>query len=172
MALIDRYVSTLALPTDRLWITTDRAEYGRWLGRRVPSSYGGAYCYLRQQDIHAVLIHLDRIDRSQPMAVEVVVAEELVHMRDHLDGDRRRHAKHGYDRIAHRVADLTGASLDEIRSALIPVRRRAPKYVYACPGCGARVARRKQGTWSCGRCAPVFDRRYVLRLVETLDGVS
>ncbi|HWK80751.1 MAG TPA: hypothetical protein VNP95_08280 [Thermomicrobiales bacterium] len=171
-AIIAHYVGMLALPTERLWITTDRAEYGRWLGRRIPSAYGGAYCYLRQQDIHAVLIHLDRIDRSQPRAVEVVVAEELVHMRDHLDGDRRRHAKHGYDRVAHRVADLTGASLEEIRSALIPVRRRTPKYVYACPGCGARVARRTRGTWSCGRCSPVFDRRFVLRLVETLDGVS
>ncbi|MGB3327386.1 MAG: hypothetical protein WBA46_00445 [Thermomicrobiales bacterium] len=168
-ALIARYVSVLALPTDRLWITTDRVEYGAWLGRRVPSAYGGAYCYLRGQDIHAVLIHLERIDQSQPMAVEVVVAEELVHMRDHLDGDRRRHAKHGHDRIAYRVAELTGASLEEIRSALVPVKRRPAKYVYACPGCGARVARRKRGTWSCGRCSPIFDRRFVLRLVETLE---
>lgn len=171
-ALVGRYVALLALPADRLWVTTDRAEYGRWLGRRVPSAYGGAYCYLRKQDIHAVLIHLDRIDRTQPKAVEVVVAEELVHMRDQLDGDQRRHAKHGYDRIAHRVAALTGASLDEIRSALIPVKRRAPKYIYACPGCGARVARRRRGTWSCGRCSPVFDRRFVLQVVETLDGAS
>ncbi|MGC4105978.1 MAG: hypothetical protein QM753_06430 [Thermomicrobiales bacterium] len=170
--LIEHYIDALALPTDRLWITTDRAEYGHWLGRRIPSAYGGAYCYMTRQDIHAVLIHLERIDPSQPKAVEIVVAEELVHMRDHLDGDRRRHAKHGYDRIAHRVSELTGASLEEIRAALLPVQRRTPKYVYACPGCGARVARRKRGTWSCGRCSPVFDKRFVLRLVETLDGAA
>ncbi|MGC4192186.1 MAG: hypothetical protein QM589_13625 [Thermomicrobiales bacterium] len=170
-ASIARYVALLALPTDRLWITTDRAEYGRWLGRSVPSAYGGAYCFLRQQGIHAILVHLERIDRTQPKAVEVVVAEELVHMRDHLDGDHRRHAKHGHDRIAYRVADLTGASLEEIRSALIPVKRRPARYIYVCPGCGVRVARRKRGTWSCGRCSPVFDRRFVLHLVETRNGV-
>ena len=172
LRLVDRYVAMLGLPTDRLWITTDRAEYGRWLGRRIPSSYGGAYCYIHTQDMHAVLIHLERIDRSRPMAVELVVAEELIHMRDHLLGDRRRHAKHGYDRIAHEVSAVTGASLDEIRSALLPVKRREPKYVYACPGCGARVARRKRGTWSCGRCSPVFDKRYVLQLVEMLDNAG
>jgi ribosomal protein L37AE/L43A len=86
-------------------------------------------------------------------------------MRDHLDGDRRRHAKHGYDRIAHRVAALTGATLDEIRAALLPVRRRPPRFLYACPACHGRVARRLRGTWSCGRCSPVFDPRFRLRLV-------
>ena len=39
-------------------------------------------------------------------------------MRDRLDGDLRRHAKHGYDRIAHRVSALTGATLDEIRTSV------------------------------------------------------
>ena len=168
VTLIERYVARLSLPTDVLWITTDRDTYSRWLGRRVPSAYGGAYCYLRQRKIHAVLIHLARIDLSQPRALEVVVAEELVHMRDHLDGDRRRHAKHGHDRIAYRVAELTGASLEEIRSALVPVRRRPVRYIYECPGCGVRVPRRRKGTWSCGRCAPGFDPRYVLRIVEHL----
>ena len=88
-------------------------------------------------------------------------------MRDRLDGDLRRHAKHGYDRVAHRVADLTGASLEEIRTATIEPRRRPGKYIYACPECGNRVARRVRGTWSCARCAPRFDSRYVLQLVSS-----
>lgn len=166
--LAQRYIDTLNLPVNRLRITTDRREYGEWLGRRVPASYGGAYCYMRDIDIHAVLINLDRIDTSQERAVEIVVAEELVHMRDHLDGDRRRHAKHGYDRIAYRVAELTGASLDEIRTALLPVERRPYRYVYACPVCGMRVMRKRRGTWSCGRCSSSFNRRYVLRIVEEM----
>src|SRR5699024_4406393 len=94
--------------------------------------------------------------------------EELIHMRDRLDGDLRGHAKHGYDRIAHRVAAITGASLDEIRTALIPVKRRPYRYVYACPACGMRVLRKKTGRWSCGRCSPAFDPRYELRIVERL----
>jgi hypothetical protein len=90
-------------------------------------------------------------------------------MRDHLDGDHRRHAKHGYDRIAHRVAHVTGASLEEVRNCLIPSERRPFRYLYACPHCGLNVRRRRKGTWSCGRCAPRFDPRYVLQLVQELN---
>ncbi len=97
--------------------------------------------------------------------MEIVVAEELVHMRDWLDGDRRRHAKHGYDRIAHRVAALTGTSLEEVRTCLVSVHRRPHRYLYACPACGMQVRRRIRGTWACGRCSPVFDPRFRLRLV-------
>lgn len=167
--LINRYVDRLGLPTEHLWITTDRATYSTWLGRRIPSAYGGAYCFLRHRNLHAILIHLERIDLDQPRALEVVVAEELVHMRDHLDGDRRRHARHGHDRIAYRVAELTGATLEEIRSALLPMKRRPLRYIYECPGCGVRMPRRKTGTWSCGTCSPRFDRRYVMRIVQHLD---
>jgi predicted SprT family Zn-dependent metalloprotease len=98
--------------------------------------------------------------------VELVVAEELVHMRDRLDGDRRRHAKHGYDRIAHRVAALTGASLDEIRACLLPATRRPLRYLYACPGCNRHVRRRVRGTWSCAACSPTFDPRFTLTLID------
>lgn len=165
IALLERYLRRLDLPTDRLWVTTDRATFAGWLGRRVKPAYGGAYAFLAGPQVHAILIHLARIDRTKPRSVEIVVAEELVHMRDQLDGDRRRHAHHGHDRIAHRVAGLTGATLDEIRSCLLPVRRRPLRYRYACPGCDREVRRRVRGTWSCARCAPRFDRRFVLRLV-------
>ena len=171
--LLRRYLVRLALPTDRLRVTTDRRTFERWLGRRVGSAVGGAYAFLPRTGEHPVLINLPRIDRSRPKALEIVVAEELVHMRDRLDGDRRRHAKHGYDRIADRVSALTGATPEEVRSCLLPVRRRPVRYLYACPACGRRVARRVRGTWSCGACSPVFDRRYVLRLeawIEPEDG--
>ncbi|MFM9106053.1 MAG: hypothetical protein ACKOWF_05065 [Chloroflexota bacterium] len=160
------YIERLSLPTDRLKVTTSRATYGAWLGRSVPSTYGGAYAFLGRTREHAVLIHLERIDRGRPRALEVVVAEELVHMRDRLDGDLRRHAKHGHDRIAHKVAALTGATLEEIRGALLPVARRPLRYLYQCPTCGVQIRRRVKGTWSCKRCAPRFDRRHVLRLID------
>ena len=160
--LLQRYIRLLDLPVDRLRATTDRAVFEEWLGRRVRSSIGGAYAFDPRKNEHLILINLSRIDRSQPRALEVVVAEELVHMRDRLDGDLRRHAKHGYDRIAHRVAALTGASLDEVRGALVPVSRRPARYLYGCPSCGASVPKQRKGTWSCGRCSPKFDRRFIL----------
>ena len=166
LRLLRHYLLVLDLPTDRLKVTTNRRIFADWLGRRVDAAIGGAYAFLPRSGEHAVLINLERIDRSRERALEVVVAEELVHMRDRLDGDLRRHAKHGHDRIAARVADLTGASLDEVRSALLPPVRRRLRYLYQCPTCEALVPRRVRGTWSCGRCARRFDPRHVLRLVE------
>lgn len=169
-ALLSKYVALLALPTDHLYVTTDRPTFARWIGRRtIRGSIGGAYCFVRANGRHAVLINLDRIDVSRESAIEVVVAEELLHMRDQLDGDTRGHAHHGYDRIAHRVSRLTDVPLAGIRSALLPVERRPVKYRYACPQCERRVDRRRKGTWSCGRCSPTFDRRFILRIVEVLD---
>lgn len=164
--LLARYIAVLELPEDRLRVTTERSDFERWLGRRVRASIGGAYAYAPRSDEHLILIHLARIDHTQPQAVEVVVAEELIHMRDHLDGDLRRHAKHGYDRIAHRVAALTGATLDEVRAAVVPVKRRPARFLYACAACGQEVPRRTTGTWSCGRCARSFEPRFLLRLVS------
>lgn len=162
---LEQYIQRLNLPTDRLWVTTERRSFESWLGRRLRGGIGGAYAFDPRQGRHLILINLPRIDRTQPRAVEIVVAEELVHMRDRLDGDLRRHAKHGYDRIAYRVAALTGATLEEIRAALIAPVRRPPRYLYQCPGCGVHVPRQRRGTWSCARCSPRFDARFVLRLV-------
>lgn len=166
-AHLQRYLSLLDLGGHVLWVTTERRTFEQWLGRKVRASIGGAYTFDPRAGRHLILIKLARIDRAQPRSVEVVVAEELIHMRDRLDGDLRRHAKHGYDRVARRVAEITGASLDEIRAALIEPKRRPGKYIYACPGCGNRVPRRVRGTWSCARCAPGFDPRFVLQLVSS-----
>lgn len=163
--IIERYLDVLQLRGQPLRITSDRKTFERWLGRRVSASIGGAYVFLPTLGHHAVFINLRRINRTMPKALELVVAEELIHMRDHLDCDHRRHAKHGYDRIAHRVAMLTGASLTEVRGCLLPPQRRPMRYVYQCPGCGGVVHRRRKGTWSCGRCSPVFDERFVLQIV-------
>lgn len=170
LSLLHHYLSVLALPADRLCVTTDPRTFVGWLGRRISLSLGGAYAYLTRSGKHLVLVNLDRIDRSQPKAVEIVVAEELIHMRDRLDGDLRRHARHGYDRVAYRVAALTGATLAEIRSCLLPVQHRPFRYLYVCPGCGRRTPRRVRGTWSCRWCAPTFNPRFVLRLAARLDG--
>lgn len=169
LSLLRHYLNVLSLPTDRLCVTTDPRTFVGWLGRRVSSSLGGAYAYLPRSGKHLVLVNLHRIDRSQPKAVEIVVAEELIHMRDRLDGDLRRHARHGYDRVAYRVAALTGATLAEIRSCLLPVQHRPFRYLYVCPGCGRRTPRRVRGTWSCRWCAPTFNPRFVLRLAARLD---
>jgi hypothetical protein len=162
--LLERYVAHLALPTDRLRVTTERRVFERWLGRRVRSSIGGAYAFAPASGEHLILINLPRIDQSRPNSLEVVIAEELLHMRDRLDGDFRRHAKHGHDRIAHRVSALTGATLDEIQASLLPPTRRPARFVYECPSCGVVVPRQRQGTWSCGKCAPRFSPRFILRL--------
>jgi hypothetical protein len=162
--LLERYVALLGLPTDRLRVTTERRVFESWLGRRLRSSIGGAYAFVPMSGDHLILINLPRIDQSRPRSLEVVVAEELLHMRDRLDGDLRRHAKHGHDRIAHRVSVLTGATPDEIRASVLPPVRRPARYVYGCPSCGARVPRQRQGTWSCGRCAPRFNPKFLLRL--------
>ncbi|MDQ4044588.1 MAG: hypothetical protein M3173_03960 [Chloroflexota bacterium] len=167
--LVERYLERLRLSPDGLMITVDRREFERWLGRRVSSSLGGAYIFLRHLNRHAILINLPRIDPDQPRALEIVVAEELIHMRDWIDGERRRHARQGHDRIAYQVAELTGTSLEGVRSALLPVQRRPYRYVYSCPKCGTRVKRRRRGRWSCGRCAPQFDARFEMRIVEELQ---
>jgi predicted SprT family Zn-dependent metalloprotease len=162
--LLERYVALLALPTDRLRVTTERRVFESWLGRRLRSSVGGAYAFAPASRDHLILINLPRIDQSWPRSLEVVVAEELLHMRDRLDGDLRRHAKHGHDRIAHRVSALTGATLDEVRTSVRAPSRQPGRYVYACPSCGVQVPRQRQGTWSCGKCAPRFDPKFLLRL--------
>ncbi len=170
LAFVSTYIARLKLPTDDLWVTTNRNTYNEWVGRRVGGSIGGAYVYHPGRGKHLILINLKRIDLSQPKSLEIVVCEELLHMRHRIDGDRRRHARHGFDRIAIQVSELTGATMEEVRHCVKPVKRRAPKYVYACPRCRMEVPRSRHGVWSCGRCSRTFDRRFQLQIVRSLEG--
>lgn len=167
---IRHFGEVLNLDLDELLVTTDRREFQSWLGRRVQSHIGGAYIYLPHLGKHAIFIHLERLNLAQPTAIMIVVAEELIHMRDWIDGDRRRHAKHGHDRIAWRVVELTGATIDEVRSALLPRERRPLRFLYQCPTCSREIWRRRRGTWSCGRCASHYDPRHRLRLIHDRKG--
>lgn len=152
VSLVRAYAERLAIGGVSCMVTTRRADFKRWLGRAVPASYGGAYAYDPRQDRHLVLINLDRIDRRRPRAVEIVICEELLHLRDRLDGDLRRHAKHGHDRIARRVAALVGVPIDDVRSCLLPTASRSYRYVVRCDACGWHVLRKKRGRWACPVC--------------------
>ena len=168
--LMERYGALFYLLDQPLLITTSRRVFGRWLGRRIPSSYGGAYVFLSQSQEHAILINLERIDHRQPKSLEIVVAEELMHMRDWLDGDRRRHARHGHDRIAVRVAQVTGASMDELRTALVPVQPREYRYIYTCPNCGRSIKRKRTGAWACRPCWEQTGRKFLLAVTDAAAG--
>lgn len=178
--LCEHWKTRLGLPGDDLYVTTDRRQFEAWLGRPVNSRIGGGYAFIPRTKRHIVLINLPRINLTQQKALDIVVCEELLHMRHRLDGDLRRHSKHGYDRIAHQVAGLTGSTLEEVRSALVTPTARPYRYRYECPTCRVSVYRRKRGVWSCGRCSPTFSRSHQLVLVEqfgpagppALDGSS
>ena len=150
--VVQAYAARLGVRGVNGLVTTDRAWFGSLLGRKIPAAYGGAYAFDRRRQQHLVLINLQRIDRRRPKAVEIVVAEELLHLRDHMDGDFRRHAKHGYDRIAYRVAQLVGVPLEGVRSCLLPPTIRPYRYVFRCPDCRWEVLRKKRGRWACPRC--------------------
>ena len=167
--LMVHYGDEFGLLEHPLKFTTSRRVFGRWLGRRIPSAYGGAYVYLTHNKTHAILINLERIDHARPKSLEIVVAEELMHMRDWVDGDHRRHAKHGHDRIAHRVAHVTGSTLDDVRSALIPVQPREYRYMYQCPNCGHNVPRKRTGKWACRPCYEATGRRIPLMIAAQVD---
>lgn len=168
-AWLRHFGGMLHVDQEPVWVTTAKSTFEQLLGRKVGSSLGGAYVFLLPRKRHLILINVPRLNPEEPRAVELVVAEELIHLRDWIDGDRRRHAKHGYDRIAYRVAELAGATLDEVRNCLRPATRRGYRWVYACPGCGVKVHRKRRGTWSCGRCSPTFDRRFVLKIVAEIE---
>ena len=167
-ALLHHYLDRLGLAGHPLRATDDRALFEQWLGRRVSAQIGGGFVYQPRLKTHLILISLARIDLSKPKSLEIVVAEETLHMRDWIDGDRRRHARHGYDRIAFRVAELADASIEDVRGCLLPTVRRPFKYEYGCPRCGVVIKRRVKGTWSCGRCSPKFDRRCLFQLIREL----
>jgi ribosomal protein L37AE/L43A len=164
--LIHLYLKKFDLPSDNLSVTTSRRVFRQWLGRNVPFRIGGAYSMHPVTKAHRVFVHLDRLDLDKPYALEVVVAEELVHYRDHLRGDFRRHSHHGYDRIAVEVERWTGIPPAQQRQIFRPQRRRLFQHLYECPRCRLLVPRRRRGTWSCSRCSPKFNRKLVLREID------
>jgi hypothetical protein len=164
--LVQIYLERHQLPTENLSVTTSRHVFSRWIGRKVPFRIGGAYSMHPVTKAHRIFVHLYRLDLAKPFALDVVVAEELIHMRDHLRGDFRRHAHHGHDRIAIEVERWTGISPAQQRSIFLPQRRRLFQHLYECPRCRSIVPRRRRGTWSCSRCSPSFSRRLVLREID------
>jgi predicted SprT family Zn-dependent metalloprotease len=164
--LVQRYLVTLDLPSDMLAITTSRTVFSRWLQRQVPFRIGGAYSMHPRTKAHRVFVHLERLDLSKPYALEVVVAEELIHMRDHIRGDFRRHSHHGFDRIALEVERVTGFTPAQQRGIFLPRTRRQFRYLYECPRCRTLVPRRRRGTWSCGRCSRRYRKDLVLRPID------
>ncbi len=166
VALVQEYVDRLALPSENLSITTNRAVFASWLRRPVPFRIGGAYSMNPTTKAHRVFVHLERLDLTKPFALEVVVAEELIHMRDHLRGDFRRHSHHGFDRIAVEVERITGFTAEQQRSIFKPRPRRMFKHLYQCPRCAVIVPRRRRGIWSCALCSPRFSKRLILREVD------
>lgn len=163
IALARLYFQRLQVSGVPCWLTTERRMFERWIGRRIGSTYGGAYIFDRRAGMHLILINLNRIDREKPRAVEIVVAEEVLHLRDRLDGDLRGHAKHGYDRIAQRVARLVGVPITEVRGCLLPVKRRPYRYLFRCSRCLWAVPRRRRGRWICPACWHQHRKRIMLR---------
>lgn len=117
---------------------------------------------------HRVFVHLARLDPDIHYAIEVVVAEELIHMRDHLRGDFRRHSHHGHDRIALEVERVTGFTPVQQRSVFAERIAKPYKYLYQCPRCRSMVPRRIRGIWSCRRCSHRFNPKLVFREIDIL----
>jgi predicted SprT family Zn-dependent metalloprotease len=163
VALVNTYLQKLELPSGSLSITTSRDVFSGWIGRRAPSRIGGAYSMHPKTRAHRVFVHLERLDLTVPHALEVVVAEELIHMRDHIRGDFRRHSHHGHDRIAIEVERVTGFSPEQQRAIFQDRPVRLFRYLYECPKCRVIIPRRRRGKWSCSRCSPTFRRNLVLR---------
>jgi hypothetical protein len=116
-----------------------------------------------------------------PASAEVTVAHELIHLRDRVQGQPRRHRCHGNDAISLDEALITGRDPEALRVQLREEtdRREAAlrsvrpyRYLYRCPNCEKEYYRvRKYGrATSCGRCDSRFNPNFELRLESTLGG--
>jgi predicted SprT family Zn-dependent metalloprotease len=115
-----------------------------------------------------------------PASAEVTVAHELIHLRDRVQGQPRRHRCHGNDAIALDEALITGRDPEVLRTQLreetdrreAALRAARPyRYLYRCPHCGKdyyRVRRYTRPT-SCGKCDSRFNPTFELRLETRLQ---
>ncbi len=114
-----------------------------------------------------------------PASAEVTVAHELIHLRDRVQGQPRRHHCHGNDAIALDEALITGRDPEALRVQLreetdrreAALRAARPyRYLYRCPNCGKdyyRVRKYSRPT-SCGKCDSRFNPNFELRLEANL----
>jgi hypothetical protein len=114
-----------------------------------------------------------------PASAEVTVAHELIHLRDRVQGQPRRHRCHGNDAIALDEALITGRDPEALRVQLheeterreATLRAARPyRYLYACPNCGKEYYRVRKYTraTSCGTCDSRFNPSFTLRLETNL----
>jgi hypothetical protein len=115
-----------------------------------------------------------------PASAEVTVAHELIHLRDRVQGQPRRHHCHGNDAIALDEALITGRDPEALRVQLreeterreAALRAARPyRYLYLCPNCGKeyyRVRKYARPT-SCGKCDSRFNPNFELRLEAHLQ---
>lgn len=124
---------------------------------------------------HLIFVEPDLL----PVNIEVTVAHELIHLRDRVTGNPRKHRCHGYDAISVDEAVLTERDPEFLRAQLREEthRREAAlravrpyRYIYVCPVCKREYprVRRYSRPVSCGRC----DRHYNLAFVLELRDVS
>lgn len=115
-----------------------------------------------------------------PASAEVTVAHELIHLRDRVQGQPRRHRCHGNDAIALDEALITGRDPEALRVQLreeterreAALRAARPyRYLYRCPHCAKEYYRVRRYTrpTSCGKCDSRFNPNFELRLEMTLQ---
>jgi len=103
-----------------------RTKHGRWLVEAAP------------------------LTTLLPASAEVTVAHELIHLRDRVQGQPRRHRCHGNDAIALDEALITGRDPEALRVQLreeterreAALRAARPyRYLYSCPHCDKKYFR-------------------------------
>lgn len=122
---------------------------------------------------HLIFVEPDLL----PINIEVTVAHELIHLRDRVTGNPRKHRCHGYDAISVDEAVLTERDPEFLRAQLREEthRREAAlravrpyRYIYVCPVCQREYprVRRYSRPVSCGRCDRQYNLAFVLELRE------
>jgi hypothetical protein len=76
---VTNYAALLGIEQESGLVTVSKRQFEQWHGRRVGSSVGGAYVFSKRLDRHLILINLPRLNPASPRAIELFVAEELVH---------------------------------------------------------------------------------------------